>query len=517
MWRDPSVKTLVLSCLLLPAILLAAALPLHAAQRGSKQGERWLRESRDLDTGLRIWEFQTSNKASFHLLILVGVGSRDEQTSQAGISHYLEHCLFLSSQKRSEKELIQGLRRHGGKSNGETTQDLTAYWVSVSGKDWQYAVDWLCEQLAQARFDPKEVAREQRIVIEEIQTRHAHGRPPTFEALLYGDHPLGRSVGGTASSVGSMDIRALRSWHEQHYRLDNMVVAFAGGGATKNCRQRIRKQLAPLASGHAPRPTQELHPRFGASLLSSGPLRSGNRSGFLVKGYLIEPSGPMDLATLLIDEALLDDLLYDEIRSRRGLAYAPRAELQIHDAIWRLDCRIKVGERDKMPAVLAGTRLTFSSLQSSRSEDFSRAKNSVLEALDLSSMGDLRYASMLSWALLREGPVADLQAAVAQLDLQTFHRKSAELLRPERSFLISNSRNIISSASWIPWLLLLVLAASAGLVWWLPRRVQRVPAKPPPQPRPRAPAIPKPSAADVDAVEREFAEWLRKQDESGKG
>ena len=49
-----------------------------------------------------------------------------------------------------------------------------------------------------------------------------------FSQAVFGDHPLGRPVIGTADVISSAGRRALTSYHQTMYRAGNVVVAAAG-------------------------------------------------------------------------------------------------------------------------------------------------------------------------------------------------------------------------------------------------------------------------------------------------
>jgi len=231
-----------------------------------------------------------------------------------------------------------------------------------------------------------------------------------------------------------------------------------------------------------------------------------------VQGYLIPPAQAPDLATLVLAETLLDDLLFDEIRTGRGLAYAPQAELEIHDAIWRFDCRIEVGNRSNLPSVLEGTQVAFDSLSRVDREGLSRAKAATLDSLRISKARDLLRCTEYTWALLGPGPAPDLRAAVQELSLADFRTRASELLRPENEFVISDSIDIVSPSVRLFWLFIAALAAAAGLIWWLPRRLRLRRARAHRRPVPITPAIGRPTAGDVEDVERQFDAWFREQE-----
>lgn len=484
----------------------------------------WPAQTLDAGTGLRIWEYPSADLGAFHMVILVGVGSRDENRKYAGIGHLLEHSLFLSTEERTEDELIKGLRREGGLNNGQTTVDWTAYWVSVPLESWEYGVDWLTELIAKPKFLESEVMREKGIVIEEIKTRHQHGARPVIGEILYGDHPLGHSVAGDEETVSAIEVEDVRSWYEANYRLDNMVVAFSGLVPSQACTERIQSNLSTLRSGSPPRVEHELKPNFGRSLIGTGKHLPDDRSGFLLVGHMIRPTSATDLATLLVADRLLSDAVQDEIRSNRGLAYSPTSELVICDGVWRLDCQIQVGERDNLPAVLEGAEVALKSLNAVAGEEFSRARDQVRSSLVTSGAPGLLRSVELTWALRNAGRLLDLDRALAKLELKHFTAGTKRLLLPEQQFVLSDSANIVQPGSTLMAFILTGLVIAVLSVIYLPRKLvrlwvrrqiksaqERVQVK-----KVQASIRTLPAKVDVDELERNFGDYFHELDEKEK-
>ncbi|MGH7376886.1 MAG: M16 family metallopeptidase, partial [Candidatus Methylomirabilales bacterium] len=53
----------------------------------------------------------------------IGVGSRDEEASQAGVSHFLEHMLFKGTERRSAEAIAQEIEAVGGKLDAFTSRE----------------------------------------------------------------------------------------------------------------------------------------------------------------------------------------------------------------------------------------------------------------------------------------------------------------------------------------------------------------------------------------------------------
>ena len=491
------------------------------AQDHSSDVEAWPLETKSSDSGLRVWEYPSADEGAFHMVILVGVGSRDEAPRQSGISHLVEHSLFLSTELRSEAELTEGLRRIGGQYNGQTTVDWTAYWVSVPVSQWTFGVDWLTEMMARPKFVTGEVLRERGIVIEELNTRHAHGAPPVIERLLFGDHPLGHSIGGTEDTVSRMNTVDVEDWYGKHYRQDNMVVAFGGDVPGDEVAVRIQAKLAGMPSNSGAREQHELDPNFGPSLMGSGAHAPDDRNGFLYAGHLVEPTNSADLAALLIADRLLGDAVMDEVRTNRGLAYSPTSELVINDDIWRLACRVSVGERDNLPAVLAGVELAFGGLLKGTEEEYLRAKMQVMSSQLVTGAGGLMRNVELTWALRDLESDRSLRMAVGGLSRSQFSEAMRRMLPAESQFVVSDSVQVARPETGALALLLVVIALAVLAALYfprsvLPRWVERLsPGRKGKGKQAKGVLLQFPGKANVDELERDFGAYFDELDEKG--
>src|SRR5262249_61525092 len=79
------------------------------------------------------------------------------------------------------------------------------------------------------RFGELEAERE--VVLEEIAMYEDDPQDRVFDVLgeaIFGPHPLGRAVIGTAQVVGGVTRTQLSAFHSQRYRPDNVVIAAAG-------------------------------------------------------------------------------------------------------------------------------------------------------------------------------------------------------------------------------------------------------------------------------------------------
>src|SRR6201994_1374800 len=184
-----------------------------------------------LPGGLRvITEFLPSVR-SVALGIWVGVGSRDEDLTHAGATHYLEHLLFKGTGKRTALEISAEMDAVGGEMNAFTTKEYTCYYARVLDADLPLAIDVLTDMVTASLVEPKDVDAERGVVLEEIAMNEDDPADSVYEAFtgrLFGDTPLGRPVLGTVDSINAITRDQIFEHYRARYTPPSLVVAAAG-------------------------------------------------------------------------------------------------------------------------------------------------------------------------------------------------------------------------------------------------------------------------------------------------
>src|SRR6202451_4016877 len=184
-----------------------------------------------LPGGLRvITEFLPAVR-SVALGIWVGVGSRDEDQTHAGATHYLEHLLFKGTSKRSALEISSEMDAVGGEMNAFTAKEYRCYYARVLDAALPLAVDVLSDMVTSSLITPKDVDAERNVVLEEIAMNEDDPSDTVHEAFaaeLFGDSPLGRPILGTVDSINGITRDQIAEHYQAKYTTPHLVVAAAG-------------------------------------------------------------------------------------------------------------------------------------------------------------------------------------------------------------------------------------------------------------------------------------------------
>jgi predicted Zn-dependent peptidase len=182
-----------------------------------------------LPDGVRVITERIENVRSVALGFWIGTGSAMESDAQAGTSHLLEHMLFRGTERYRSHEIDEIFDAMGAEINAGTDRESTSLYTRVMDRHLERAFDVAAEMIWRPRFESLEAERE--VVLEEIAMYEDDPQDRVFDALgeaVFGAHPLGRAVIGTAAVVGAVTQEQLRAFHDERYAPERIVIAAAG-------------------------------------------------------------------------------------------------------------------------------------------------------------------------------------------------------------------------------------------------------------------------------------------------
>lgn len=184
-----------------------------------------------LSNGLTILTEHMPGLRSVSLGIWLRRGSRHEPSALNGICHFIEHALFKGTQRRTAHQIAEESDRLGGHLDAYTSHEMTGVAMKVVDAEIDRAFDLLADLVLNPRFDEDDLAREQKVIIEEmkmIEDTPDELLTELFHAAYFPDHSLGRPIEGTEQTVSSFDHKTTAAFHQQSFIPGNLVIAAAG-------------------------------------------------------------------------------------------------------------------------------------------------------------------------------------------------------------------------------------------------------------------------------------------------
>lgn len=184
-----------------------------------------------LSNGIRVVSETVPKSRSVSIGVWVKVGSRHEPKEMGGMSHFIEHMFFKGTARRSAKDIAIEMDALGGEMNAFTSQETTTYYAKVLDEHLPKAVDLLADILISSRFDPAEIEKERKVILEEI--KGVEDTPDDyihelFTGTVWPDHPLGRPILGTRETVKALTHKDIISYIDSYYSPKEIVISVAG-------------------------------------------------------------------------------------------------------------------------------------------------------------------------------------------------------------------------------------------------------------------------------------------------
>ncbi len=306
-----------------------------------------------LANGVRIVSLPMPHTRSVSLGVWVNAGARDEADPENGLSHFIEHMIFKGTRKRSAFQIAKEFDVIGGHTNAFTTMEHTCYHAKVLDTQIETMVDILSDIFLNSVFDPREVERERPVILQEIGM--VEDSPDEYIHTLsgntfWGDNPLGRSILGTRENIAQFSADTIRGFFCRLYQPERIVVAAAGHLEHRRLVDVIGPTFETLRRGNgfppritpANRSQVKLHPRD----LEQVHICLGTAGLSIID--------PRRYAVSLLNTILggnMSSRLFQEIREKRGLAYAVYSFSAAHADTGMFGVYLAVSPEQVQPAV----------------------------------------------------------------------------------------------------------------------------------------------------------------------
>ncbi len=174
-----------------------------------------------LSNGLEAYLISDPEATQAGAVLTVQAGSWDDPEEYPGIAHFLEHMLFLGTEKYPiESDYDRFIRAHNGKSNAYTSSDHTLYLFSIDPSAFDEALDRFSFFFKKPLFNPSGVERELHAIDQEFaKNLDQDGFRELYvsKELANVQHPFHRFSIGNSETLSQVTQQTLKEWYQQHY------------------------------------------------------------------------------------------------------------------------------------------------------------------------------------------------------------------------------------------------------------------------------------------------------------
>lgn len=240
-----------------------------------------------LPNALRVLLVSDPNTERAAASLTVQRGYYNEPREYPGLAHFLEHMLFIGTEKYPQVDGYQHfISAHGGQSNAYTSSDHTNYFFDVQPAYFEAAMDRFAQFFISPLLDPAYVEREKNAVHSEYQLQIKDDGWRSSAVLKTAMNP---AYEGARFYIGSLDTlgegvdEALNEFFETQYSADQMVLVALGSESLDEMEAWVRPMFGAIENksiGPAPAPGKAFDPRTFPARLNYQTLSDGHHLSF---------------------------------------------------------------------------------------------------------------------------------------------------------------------------------------------------------------------------------------------
>lgn len=208
----------------------------------------------ELDNGLKVILISDSNADKSAASMDVHIGHMADPKDREGLAHFLEHMLFLGTDKYPKVgEYKEYLKANGGSSNAGTGQEHTNYFFQVNQDALEEATDRFAQFFISPSLDKQYVDREKNAVHSEYSMKIKDDARRIREVLKdtrNQEHPSSQfSVGNLdtlADRENSLLIDDLKALYKDNYSASRMSLSLVGREDLDTLEQWAREKFSAI-------------------------------------------------------------------------------------------------------------------------------------------------------------------------------------------------------------------------------------------------------------------------------
>lgn len=375
-----------------------------------------------------------------HAGVLINTGSRDEDEDEHGMAHFIEHMIFKGTAKRNAYHIISRLEDVGGDINAYTAKEETCVHASFLVQYYDRALELFSDILFNSTFPEKEAEKEKDVIVEEINSymdSPSEQIVDDFEELVFGNHPLGNNILGTAESLSRITGRQAAGFIRKKYYTPEIVIASIGnigfkeikamaekyfGEQPSNSRIIARKPFAGYSAGKKTviKDIYQTHCIIGSTAFS---MHDGRRNALFLLNNILGGPG-------------MNSRLNLALREKHGFAYniesfyTPYSDTGIIDIYFGTD----PGNLDKCIAVLMKELEKIRTTKLGNIQ-LSRAKRQLTGLIAISNENNAGYLLSMAKSFLsfnKVDPIKEVNRKIEAVTAEHILDIAREILEPQR-------------------------------------------------------------------------------------
>ncbi len=277
--------------------------------------------------GLKVILKRRPNSATVAGGLFIRGGARNITDKNAGIEQLMLSTAIEAGKNIPRQALRRELSSKGSAIGASVSNDYSAISLATTKPDFSRVFDLFAEVVLNPAFADDDLKRNRDQLLTGLRESAAVPEAALAtlqDRIIYAGHPYANDVIGTPSAVSGFTADDLRAYHKNLMETQRLLFVFVGDIDAEQLRSKIASTFGKLPRGSY---KEQPYPALDFSKGSLDTIQRTLPTNYL-KGVFAAPSlDNQDYYAMRVAMAVLQTLVYQEVRGRLQLSYAPDAEM----------------------------------------------------------------------------------------------------------------------------------------------------------------------------------------------
>ncbi|WP_411682829.1 M16 family metallopeptidase [Clostridium thailandense] len=278
-----------------------------------------------LENGMKlIYEYRSAEITSF--CIGFNAGAIEEgREFKLGTAHAVEHMVSKETKNRTEKEINELCDEVFGFENAMTNFPYVIYYGTSLSQDFSKAIELYSDIVLNPTFPEKGFREEMNIILEELKEWKDDIYQYCEDSLLYNafnEKRIKNLIIGTEESVNSLTLKELKKFYNKYYAPQNCVISVCSSLTFEDILKNIEKYFGNWNKSFCGIEMEKKEVNKAGIFMEKITNIKGAKIQYL---FNIDNLNEEELKALNVFNTSFGEgtssVLFDEIRTKRGLAY----------------------------------------------------------------------------------------------------------------------------------------------------------------------------------------------------
>lgn len=275
-------------------------------------------------------------------------GARNITEKNAGIESLMLSTAIEAGKNLPRQTVRRELASMGSAFGSSVTNDFSVVSFGTTRQNFDRAWEIFTQVILNPAFAEDDIKRNREQILSSL--REAGTLPESAletlqDRVIYAGHPYANDVNGTFASIESLTAHDIASYHKNIMETSRLLLVFVGDLDSEQLKTKITATFGKLPRGNY---KDAAYPALDFSKGTLDVVQRALPTNY-VKGTFAAPSpGNPDYYAMRVAMSVLQTLVYQEVRTRRQLSYAPDADM---DNLGANTASISVSANDANQAV----------------------------------------------------------------------------------------------------------------------------------------------------------------------